>query len=186
MEVETLVGIITAATAISGTIITLVYSILRQRFENKKHTQQIDLENRRSNFEEKKLTIELYNQRELKLFEERLKVSPQISELLLPLTKRLLTELTPEKALELAGKIRECYYTKIYHCMSTEVLVALNALQSSLFKFSENKLKKDDLYETAIDVHRALHKDLGRTGLYLGGHTPQFKDDIQKHKSILE
>jgi hypothetical protein len=42
------------------------------------------------------------------------------------------------------------------------------------------------LREKAIGVHRVLHKDLGRTGSYLGGISPQFQEDIKKHKSMID
>lgn len=186
MQTEVLVGIITASAAIAGTALTVVHNIFRQKHEQQKYKQQIKLENSRFNFEEKRLAIELYNQRELKIFEERLKSIPTLSQLLLPLAKRSLSELTPEKALDIESKIRECIFTKIYHCMSTEALEALNVLNSSLVRFSENKLDRDELHEKAISVHRVLHKDLGRTGSYLGGISPQYQEDIKKHKSMID
>jgi len=186
MKPEIFIAIITASVTLAGSILTIVYSVFRQRHEDKKYLQQLELDQKKVNFAEKKLAIELFNQRELKIFEARLKAMPKLSQLLIPLSKRLLPEFTSEKALELEQKIRYCIYNDIYHCASTELLQALGELQSSLVSYTENQTSKEKLNEISHKVHNSMHRDLGRTEDYLGDLQVLYTEDLQKHKYIID
>ena len=80
ITVQFLVGVITASVTVVVAVFTFIYNLLHERAENKRFQRQLELEERRSNFDRNRLAIELYNQREIRLFEARLENYPILYE----------------------------------------------------------------------------------------------------------
>jgi len=168
MSTEIITAIITASVTISGIILTVVYSVLHDRTENKR------------------LAVELYNQREIKIFEARLESYREIFSALMPLEKRAVSTLTPEGAIEIEQQLKVAFYVKASHCMSTESIENLTILRDSLILFSQGSLEAEKLKDIRLNLLRSLHRDLGRTGFYLGSHKPLAETDSKNIEKILE
>ena len=145
-----------------------INTFLNNFLEHKRHDRQMELEERHTKLDERRLAAELYSQRQLKTFEARLNSYTSLFESIMPLDKRTAYELTPEQALEVEKNIREAFYVKTSHCISSESIEQSTILRDALIEFSKGKLNAENLRDIRRDLLRSLHKDLGRTGFYLG------------------
>ena len=171
---------------ICGTILTGVYTLLNSLIEHKRHNRLLELEERHAKLDERRLAAELYNQRQLKIFEARLNSYTILFEAIMPLDKRTAYELTPEQALEIEKNIREAFYVKTSHCISSESIEQTAVLRDALVEFSKGKLDAEKLRDVRRDLLRSLHKDLGRTGFYLGNYKPLADEDSENINTIIQ
>jgi len=182
LQPEIIVAVITAGVTLAGAILTAVYSFFHERAESKRHNRQLEIEERRAKLEENRIKFELHNQRQIKIFEARLESYPKLFEVLMTLEKRALPNLTPEKALEIEARLRECAYAKVSHCLSTGSFQALTDLRDSLILFSNQKIESGQLRDKRLALLQALHQDLGREGPWLGLR-PSL---LEKDRNLLE
>jgi len=185
-ESQIIVAMITAGVTITGIILTAIYNFFHERVENRRHNQQLEIEARREKLDENRLAIELYNQREIRLFEARLNTYPLLYEALIGLASRDLPSLTEAKALEIEKRLKEIVYTRVSSCISANSLECLINLRDTLVLFAKNEAKIGDVKSKKIELFHTLHKDLGRTGNYLGEHEPQIFTDRRVHKLLQE
>ncbi len=176
---------ITAGVTLTGALLTLLYSVLRDRYERKRHSRQIELDERRAKLEEAKLALELYNLREAKIFEARLETYRDVFVALMPLAKREIKSLTPEQALAIEQNLKEVFYYKVSHCMSTDSIEKLTKLRDALLEFADGNLTTDDILKARLELLQSLHRDLGRTGSYLGDNPPLLQIDTQVTENYL-
>ncbi len=170
---------------ICGTILTGVYTLLNSLVEHKRHNRLLELEERHAKLDERRLAAELYSQRQLKIFEARLNSYATLFESIMPLDKRTAYELTPEQALEVEKNLREAFYVKTSHCISSESIEQSTILRDALVEFSKGILDAEKLRDIRRDLLRSLHKDLGRTGFYLGDYKPLVDEDADIINAII-
>ena len=182
---QVLAAVITASVTLTGVLLTLFYSLLRERYENKRHNRQIEIDERRAKFDEAKLAIELYNTRETKIFEARLNSYRDLFSVLMPLEKRAIPNLTSESALEIEKNLKEVFYCKVSHSLSAESIETLTNLRDSLITFSKGSIPAEKIGDVRRELLRSLHRDLGRMGSYLGENDPLTKNDVRVTETIL-
>ena len=168
ISTETATFMITSAITLSGIILTMVYNWFKIRTENRR------------------LAVELYNQREIRIFEARLESYREIFAALMHLEKRAIPGLTAEKALEIEEMLKQAFYVKASHCMSTDAIENVTILRDSLIKFAEGELEAERLHNIRRDVLRSLHRDLGRTGFYLGPYEHIVTSDRKNIEKLLK
>jgi uncharacterized membrane-anchored protein YhcB (DUF1043 family) len=184
---QVLAGIITASVTLAGVLLTLIYSLFHERAEDKRHQRQIELEERRARLEENRLAIELYNQREIALFESRIENYPALFNALMPLAKRELPQLTPEGALEIEKHLKELTYGKVSSCASADALQRVSDLRDTLVLFAKHEADIETINKRRLELFHAVHRDLGRGAHpYLGREEPQIVQDRRVHKSLQE
>lgn len=181
---QVIAAIITASVTIAGAILTVVYSFFHEHAENRRHSQQLEIEVRREKLDENRLAIELYNQREIRLFEVRLQVYPEVYKTLMGLASRDLLNLSASQALEIEKQLKEIAYTKVSACISAKSLESLTNLRDTLALFAKNEAGIEEVRDKRIELFQTLHKDLGRTGHYLGEHEPQIVTDRRVHMTL--
>ena len=182
LQPEIIVAVITASVTLAGAILTVIYSFFHERAESKRHSRQLEIEEQRAKLEENRIKFELHNQRQIKIFGARLESYPKLFEVLMALEKRALPSLTPEKALEIEARLRECAYVQVSHCLSTDSFQALTDLRDSLILFANQEIESSQLREKRLALLQALHQDLGREGPWLGPR-PSL---LEKDQSLLE
>ncbi|MCI5125219.1 MAG: hypothetical protein D3925_12285 [Candidatus Electrothrix sp. AR5] len=186
MDAKLVSVIITASVTLAVIIIGFVYNLLRQRSEQLRYKHTLELEKRRAQLEESKLAIELYNQRQSKIFDLRLQHYPKLFEILMLLDKSALLKITPEKTKAVEQSLKECSYTVLSHCASTETLKFLAELRDFLLEFAEGIINAEQLRKKRIELLQSLHKDLGRTGFYIGEQPALIEDERAQQKAILQ
>lgn len=182
-----LVGVITASVTFVVAVFTLIYNLLHERAENKRFQRQLEIEEHRSNFDKNRLAIELYNQREIRLFDARLENYPLLYEQLMYLASRDINALKPEQVIKLEKKLKEIAYTKVSSCISATSLEALTNLRNVLAQYAKGEALVSDVTEKRIALFQSMHRDLGRLDhSYLGPYEPQIIKDRNVHKSLQE
>ena len=171
---------------ICGTILTGVHALFVSWMEHKRYARMLALEERRAQLEERRLAVELYNQQRLKIFSARLASYASVFEAIMPLDRYMVNELTPEGALEIESRLRDAVYIKTSNCMSTESMERATILRDALVKFSKGELDVGALRDIRRDLLRSLHRDLGRTGAYLGDLSVLIDDDAKRIQSLLK
>jgi uncharacterized membrane-anchored protein YhcB (DUF1043 family) len=184
-EPQVIAAIITASVTLAGAVLTLLYSLLKERFENKRHNRQLELEERRAKLDERRLAIELHNERELKIFEARLESYRNVFAPLRYLEKRAIDDLSSEKAVEVERLLRNTFYVEASHSLSANSIEAITNLRDSLIAYSKGKLEAEKLRDIRLELLRSLHRDLGRTGFYLGDHRPLMETDSKTITKML-
>jgi len=93
------------------------------------------------------------------------------------LEKRAVPDLSPEKAVEIEMLLKEAFYTKASHSLSANSIEAITVLRDSLIAYSQGILEAEELKDIRLELLRSLHRDLGRTGFYLGANEPLTETD---------
>ena len=182
---QTVVGVVAAAGTIIGALLTFWYGLLKERFEDKRHARQMEIEERRAKFAERRLAIDLRNQREMKIFEARLASYLDVFSPLMFLEKRALPTLTPDKAVEIERLLKKAFYSKVSHCMSASAIEALTALRDTLIRYSKGAATVEDVRNSRLRLLQELHRDLGRSGYYLGNNPPLTETDRKEIDALL-
>jgi len=181
------VGIIAASVTFIVAVITLLYNLLHERAENKRFQRQLEIEERRAKLDKSKLAIELYNQREIRLFEARLENYPTLYERLMPLASRDIDQITPEQVLEIEGQLKIIAYTSVSSCISANTLEALTELRNTLAQYAHGEIQLNEIKGKRISLFQAMHRDLARSDHhYLGPYKPQFAKDHDIHEALQE
>ena len=180
-----LAAVIAGSVTLAGAVLTFIHSLLRERTESNRHQRQIELEERRAKLEEVQLAGELYNQREIRLFEARIRSYPALFEALMPLGSRDRPTLTPEKALEIESVLKEMSYYTVSSCASADSLGRLSELRNTLVQFAAQEAGVEEVGDKWIQLLRTLHVDLGRSDhFYVDNLDPQIVRDSRVHKSL--
>jgi hypothetical protein len=104
----------------------------------------------------------------------------------MPLARLAVPDLTPEKALAVENGLKEALYNEVGHCLSADAMEALGVLRDSLRQFAKGTADSEQILKTRLELLRSLHRDLGRSGHYLGKQEPLIETDRRLHKTILQ
>lgn len=167
MPPEIMYALIPGFITLGGILLTTVYSFFRDRIQNRR------------------LAAELYNQRELMIFEARLDSYREIFAVLMLLETRAIPKLTPNKAIKIEKQLKEAFYIKTSHSMSAESIEYTAILRDSLISYSQGTLEAEKLKDIRFNLMSSLHKDLGRTGWYIGSNKPLMEEDTKNIDNLL-
>ncbi|MBX7056657.1 MAG: hypothetical protein K1X75_01235 [Leptospirales bacterium] len=152
--------------ALAGSLTATVVALLRDRQERLRHRLQLALERRRFQHEQRRWRIEFTRDRELALFQERLRSYPALLKSLGALGEQRSRRIAPARLRRLAGELNELGYGPAALAMLADTRRALFILRDRCRRNGRTPAEMEKLLKARTDLIELLRRDLNHSSLW--------------------